>query len=221
ARGGRPHPATRQAAGVPAYTPSDDAAQVGIPRREDRGRRATARCLAPRTGRGARDSGVHRRRSCAHSARVSQRRDGGTALLHRSGIQRRAGKPYLPRYAVGRPARTSQVRLSRSRPDPGERSRARKASLTPTQPLFPVTDAYIQASDKATTMAVVDHAMTLNKRVFVYSPMSSFLLISTSMNTSTNGSTTPFSTCDHRTMFTRRSDGISRTKIPPAAIRKV
>src|SRR5208283_5083468 len=57
-------------------------------------------------------------------------------------------------------------------------------------------------------MMVVAHATALNKCEFTYSPINSFLLISSSMKINTNGSTTPFSTCDQRTILTSCGPGI-------------
>src|SRR3954453_5556016 len=99
---------------------------------------------------------------------------------------------------MGRAPGASNIRLSRSRSDTGEGSVGGKLSLRHQPPVFPPIEADTQATDSTMTIAVVDHAITLNKRVFVYSPINSFLLINRSMNTSTKGSTTPFSTCDHK-----------------------
>ncbi len=58
------------------------------------------------------------------------------------------------------------------------------------------------------------------ERGFTYSPISSFLFTSSSMKTSTNGSTTPFTTCDRMEIFTSGILGIRITPAP-ATIRMV
>src|SRR5215472_4956344 len=68
-----------------------------------------------------------------------------------------------------------------------------RASKAPTQP-----DRNIQkyAIVRPIITTVVVHATQLNSRRFTYSPISSCLLISSSIKIRTKGSTIPFTTCD-------------------------
>src|SRR5579864_4576547 len=77
-----------------------------------------------------------------------------------------------------------------------------------------------QAIVRPIITTVVSHATALNKRVFTYSPMSSFLLIRSSMKISTKGNTTPLTTCDNTAIFTSGNPGINTTA-PPATISNV
>ena len=88
-------------------------------------------------------------------------------------------------------------------------------------PPLPATDVYIQASDKATTITVVAQAMTLNKRVFTYSPISSFLLISRSMKTKHERQHDTVQHLRPQNDLHQAADRISSTSTPPATISSV
>ena len=64
-------------------------------------------------------------------------------------------------------------------------------------------------------MTVVAQAIALNHVPFTCLPMSSLLLMSSSMKMSTNGSTIPFTTCDKMLIFTSGMLG-NRITPPPA-----
>jgi len=60
--------------------------------------------------------------------------------------------------------------------------------------VYPFMDAHTHARDNPIIRTAVVHATVLNSLVFTYPPISSFLLIRSSMKISTKGSTTPFKT---------------------------
>src|SRR5215471_14660257 len=85
---------------------------------------------------------------------------------------------------------------------------------------YPLRKVQNQAAVSTIITTVVTQATPLNKREFTYSPIRSFLLISSSMKIRTNGRTIPFTTCERIAILTSGKPGI-RTTAPPATISRV
>ena len=83
----------------------------------------------------------------------------------------------------------------------------------PSQPPLLTCITTIVSVNAIITTTVVQ-AMMLYRREFTCSPISSRSLVSSSMNTRTNGSTTPFTTWDSTMIGTSGTRGISRTPAP-------
>ena len=73
-----------------------------------------------------------------------------------------------------------------------------------------------QAPVSPIIVTTVAQAIQLNNREFTCSPISSFLFTRMSMNTSTNGNSTPFSTCERTVILSRGKFGHKMTPAPRA-----
>src|SRR5882724_6349252 len=136
---------------------------MGIPRRQDRTRRAARGRATPRTRRRT----GHPREDWSASGGIAthlwQRHFRCAALLSSAAVRGRSAEPHFSRCALGQPERTPDLRLSGSGYRAGQRHRSgQDRSYWPT---------IAKVTVSAITIATVIHAIQLKVRLFTYFPI--------------------------------------------------
>src|SRR4029079_12920114 len=118
------------------------------------------------------------------------------------------------------PGNHSRVRKDHRRGEPAPAQHVPAAGRTGADSVGHRSDVATSATVRTTITMLVDQAITLAPREFVYAPIRSRRLTSRSMKNSTNGNSTPLATCDTMITFINGRCG-SSTKPEPTTIRNV